>query len=195
MRFVEHPAPDQSTPAARIPLLSQMQRDLLDHGALRASTVAAMYAVYTGHAALTAAALHRRWLPLPLPRRAARATGGALTAAGTGLCVLGMRRFAGSGQVSGTQTGPLVTGGVYRYSRNPQYLGYILGLLGLAVVRRSGAALGCAGMAAAAYTAWVPVEEVHLERTLGDPYRRYRGRTNRWWGPAAVATTQPVTTA
>lgn len=42
---------------------------------------------------------------------------------------------------SGAQEGPLVTKGVYCYSRNPQYLGYIVGLAGLAVARRSGAGL------------------------------------------------------
>ena len=171
----------------RLPLLARMRRDLLDRGALRPTTVVAMYAAYGVHAATTAAALRARWLPLPLPQRAARLSGGTLTAVGAGLCVLGMRRFAGPGQVSGTQAGPLVTGGVYRYSRNPQYLGYVAALTGAAAVRRSGGSLALAAAAGAIYAAWVPVEEEHLTRTLGESYRRYRRRTARWlaWPSAA----------
>ncbi len=182
------PTTGREAPDTKIPLLTQMQRDLREHGTLRAPTIVAMYLAYTGHAALTSAALHHRWLPLGLPRTGGRVTGSALAAVGTGLCALGMRRFSGPGQVSGSRTGALVTGGVYRHSRNPQYLGYTLALTGLALARRSGAALGCAALAAAGYNAWVPIEETHLERTLGDPYLQYRDGTSRWWGPAAVAT-------
>ncbi len=171
----------------RLPLLARMRRDLLDRGALRPTTVVAMYAAYGVHAAATAAALRTRWLPLPLTRRAARLGGGTLTAVGTGLCLLGMRRFAGPGQVSGTRAEPLVTGGVYRYSRNPQYLGYIAALTGAALAKRSGSSLTLAAAAGAIYAIWVPVEEEHLTRTLGGSYLRYRRGTARWlgWPPAA----------
>jgi protein-S-isoprenylcysteine O-methyltransferase Ste14 len=95
-----------------------------------------------------------------------------------------MRKFAGPGQVSGTQAGPLVTGGVYRHSRNSQYLGYVLALTGMAIARRGGASLALAASAGVAYAAWVPVEEEHLTHTLGEPYERYRRQTARWleWG-------------
>jgi protein-S-isoprenylcysteine O-methyltransferase Ste14 len=177
----------ETTLVTRVPLLARMRRDLLDRRALRPTTVVAMYAVYGVHAATTAAALRARWLPLPLPRRAARLSGGTLTAAGAGLCVLGMRTFAGPGQVSGTQAGPLVTGGVYRLSRNPQYVGYIAALTGAAVARRSGASLVLAAAAGAIYAAWVPVEEEHLTRTLGAAYRRYHDGTARWVGRPSAA--------
>jgi protein-S-isoprenylcysteine O-methyltransferase Ste14 len=177
----------ETTLATRLPLLARMRRELLGRGALRPTTVVAMYAAYGVHAATTAAALRARWLPLPLPRRAARLSGGTLTAAGAGLCVLGMRTFAGPGQVSGTQAGPLVTGGVYRLSRNPQYVGYIAALTGAAVARRSGASLVLAAAAGAIYAAWVPVEEEHLTRTLGAAYRRYHDGTARWVGRPSAA--------
>jgi protein-S-isoprenylcysteine O-methyltransferase Ste14 len=173
---------DRMARGNQIPLLARMQRDLSTQGSLRPSTVVAMYLAYGVHATVTAAALRDRWLPLPFPRGAARLTGGTLIVAGTALCAFGMRRFAGPAQVSGTQSGPLVTGGVYRYSRNPQYLGYILALTGVAVARRSAISLALAGAAAATYAVWVPIEEEQLTRTLGPAYEQYRRGTSRWWG-------------
>jgi protein-S-isoprenylcysteine O-methyltransferase Ste14 len=180
-------ADDEMTLAARLPLLARMRGELLDQGSLQPTTVVAMYVAYGVHAAATAVSLRSRWLELPAPRRAARLSGAVLAAGGTGLCVLGMRRFAGPGQVGGTRAGPVETGGVYRYSRNPQYLGYVAALTGVAVARRSGASLILAAAAGAIYAVWVPVEEEHLTGTFGESYRRYRRGTARWLGrpPAA----------
>jgi protein-S-isoprenylcysteine O-methyltransferase Ste14 len=171
----------RSTPrAARIPLLAQMREDLREHGSLQPTTVVAMYATYGVHAAATLAAVRGRWLPLPAPSRAAGAAGAVMTSAGAALCLLGMRAFVGPGQVSGTSTGPLVTGGVYRLSRNPQYLGYVLVLAGTSLAARSGAGIALAGAAAATFSAWIPAEEQHLEGIMGEPYQRYRRSTARW---------------
>lgn len=159
-------------------LLRQMQADLQRYGRLRAGTAAAMYAGYAAHAASSAAAWTRT--DPNLPARSARAVGAFLVAAGGLLCVAGMRRFASPGQVSGTTDGPLVTTGVYRLSRNPQYTGYLLLLAGAATTRRSLAALGLAGVLAAAYRAWIPAEEHHLRRVFGADYNRYRRHTPRW---------------
>jgi protein-S-isoprenylcysteine O-methyltransferase Ste14 len=75
----------------------------------------------------------------------------------------------------------LVTGGVFKISRNPMYLGMSLILLG------AGALLGSASPFAV-----VPVfialldrifiikEEQKLENTFGDQYRQYRNRVRRW---------------
>jgi hypothetical protein len=46
------------------------------------------------------------------------------TCAGAGLLSTGAHRFAGTGTDRHHQ--PLVTGGIYRHSRTPQYAGYIL---------------------------------------------------------------------
>lgn len=82
-----------------------------------------------------------------------------------------------------------MTGGVYCYSRHPQYLGYVLALTGVAAARRSGTSVALAGAAAAIYAAWVPVEEEHLARTLGEASERYRHRTRRWLGRGKVTPT------
>lgn len=163
-------------------LLRRMRGDIYQDGELRTSTAALMWSGYAGHAALTTAALLRRPAapPLPTPVRVAAA---GLVLAGVALDVAGMRRFAGPGQLTGTAAGDLVTGGIYRYSRNPQYLGLIAALAGLALLRRSPAALALTAGLAAAYRAWVPVEEAHLARHFGKPYRRYRATAPRWLGP------------
>lgn len=172
--------------ASPVVLLRRMRKEFDKGGTLTTPTVAAMYATYTGHALLTAGVAHRRTLPLPLPPRPAEAAGAALILTGAGLWVAGVQRFAGSGQVSGTEVGELVSGGVYRYSRNPQYVGYVLALVGLGLARRSAAVLGLATALALVFRWWVPVEERHLDRELGDAYSRYRERTARWFSLASA---------
>lgn len=159
-------------------LLRRMQADIRRDGRLRPSTAAAMYAAYTADAATTAAALNRA--DLNLPSRTSRSIGTPLAATGAVLCLAGMRRFASPGQVSGTTDGPLVTGGIYRVSRNPQYAGYLALLTGVAMARRSGVALALAGALGIAYRAWIPTEERYLEQAFGAAYERYRHRTPRW---------------
>jgi protein-S-isoprenylcysteine O-methyltransferase Ste14 len=168
--------------ARRLPLLSRMADDMERHGSLRRSTAAAMYTAYAAHTALTGWALVGRGAPLPLAPVAARVAGAGLSAVGGGACVAGMSRFAGVDTVSGTSNQTLLTTGIYRYSRNPQYLGYLTSLVGVSLARRSGAGLASTAVLAAIYAAWIPVEEAHLTRLSGEPYTRYAERTRRWWG-------------
>ena len=121
--------------------------------------------------------------------RGARATPGSAVvaalpgAAGTALLAAGMGAFEGAAQVTGTQAGPLVTGGVYRYSRNPQYTGIVLVAAAASIATRNLPAAALTGVLATAYRWWVPVEERALAREFGDPYRDYVARTPRWLGP------------
>lgn len=166
-------------------LLRRMKRDLRRAGRLRASTAALMWSTYGAYAALDVAALGARPGGPPLPA-AVRLAAGCGVVTGATLTVASMRRFAGAAQLTGTAAGDLVTGGVYRYSRNPQYAGLVALLTSLAVARRSPTALALTAGLAATYRAWVPAEEQHLARNFGDPYVRYRAATHRWLGPAAV---------
>ena len=142
-----------------------------------------MYGTYTLHSLLfvsciASAAGTRR------PRRRATIVGGAAVAlAGGALVMAGMRRFNGPRQVSGLAVGDLVTEGVYRWSRNPQYVGWVWVLAGTAVAAASPAAVALAAAYAALVRWWVGVEERHLETTVGEPYNHYRSRTPRWFGP------------
>lgn len=74
----------------------------------------------------------------------------------------------------------LATQGLYRYSRNPMYLGMLLGLLGLALLL--GDALSWAGPVAFAWltTRQIRNEEAALERIFGAEYRAYKARVRRW---------------
>jgi protein-S-isoprenylcysteine O-methyltransferase Ste14 len=161
-------------------LLRRMRRELESTGQLSAPSTACMYGCYTAHATATAAAARERLGTLRIPAAPAAAVGGVLSAGGAGLCVAGMRRFAGFAQISGTDIGGLATGGIYRYTRNPQYAGYIGLLAGVGLARRSAAVLALASAAAVVFRWWVGVEERHLDHQFGDAYRHYRETVPRW---------------
>ena len=74
----------------------------------------------------------------------------------------------------------LVTSGLYRYSRNPQYVASMLALLGLAVAAEStDVALLCV-LAIGVYVLLPLAEEPWLERAYGASYARYKQRTPRF---------------
>jgi protein-S-isoprenylcysteine O-methyltransferase Ste14 len=161
-------------------LLGRMENELLRDGALTRSTARAMWTTYAVYGALLTAALARR--PVIRATPTTNTAGGLLVAGGIGLDVASVRRFSGPRQLTGTAVGDLVTGGVYRYSRNPQYTGMVAALLGLSLLRRSGLAVALAAGMGAALRHWVPVEEAHLSRQFGEPYERYKAVTARWLG-------------
>jgi protein-S-isoprenylcysteine O-methyltransferase Ste14 len=75
----------------------------------------------------------------------------------------------------------LATGGVFRLSRNPMYLGMILMLIGVALLLGAlSPLLVAAGFAAIIDTRFVPAEEQMLAETFGDAWTAYRDRTRRW---------------
>ncbi len=77
----------------------------------------------------------------------------------------------------------LVTTGLFRWSRNPMYLGLIIALIGWAVVLGSVTPLVVIPLFARilAMLQIVP-EEAALEARFGDAYTGYRQRVNRWIG-------------
>jgi len=75
----------------------------------------------------------------------------------------------------------LVVSGLYRYVRNPMYLGVLLVLLGEALFFQSTAFL----LYALAWLAFVHLnillyEEPNLTRRFGDSYRHYQASVRRW---------------
>lgn len=159
--------------------LHRMNREFRTRGSLTPPTASWMYALYAAHADLYGQALLRRPLPVPIPKGIAR-VGWPMVAAGAALCGAGMGSFETPAQVSGTASGTFVTRGVYRLTRNPQYLGYLLLLGGGAFARRSACGLLLTAAAAATFSWWVPAEERHLTRLHGTEYQQYLNSTRRW---------------
>ena len=75
----------------------------------------------------------------------------------------------------------LVVRGLYRYTRNPMYLGVLTTILGWACLFRSGAVLLYALAVAAAFQLFIVLyEEPHLQRTFGSAYAEYCSHVGRW---------------
>jgi len=74
----------------------------------------------------------------------------------------------------------LVSHGLYRFSRNPQYASSILGLIGLVITADSWRTLPLAALMASVYVLMALTEEAWLDQHYGAPYREYCGRTSRF---------------
>lgn len=75
----------------------------------------------------------------------------------------------------------LVTGGVYRLTRNPMYLGMLLVLLGWAVwLGNAAALLGLPLSVVALGVLQIGPEERILRARFGEAYVRYAARVRRW---------------
>ena len=87
----------------------------------------------------------------------------------------------GSNVPTNRPTTTIVHGGPYRFTRNPIYLGMVLGLIGLAIALNSlWLLLTLVPFVLAIRYGVVAREEAYLERKFGDVYRRYRARVRRW---------------
>lgn len=75
----------------------------------------------------------------------------------------------------------LVVAGLYRYVRNPQYVGVVLVVVGEAMLSGRGVLFGYAALMAVGYHLFVRFyEEPTLGRLFGEPYARYRREVPRW---------------
>jgi protein-S-isoprenylcysteine O-methyltransferase Ste14 len=90
--------------------------------------------------------------------------------------VLGSR-FSGLVAIQHGHT--LVTTGIYRYVRNPSYLGLLMGSLGWALVFRSVLGIIITALLLVPLVARIDAEERLLSGRFGAEYERYRGRTWR----------------
>ncbi|PJA31684.1 MAG: isoprenylcysteine carboxyl methyltransferase [Zetaproteobacteria bacterium CG_4_9_14_3_um_filter_53_7] len=79
------------------------------------------------------------------------------------------------------KTSVIVSSGIYRYTRNPMYLGLVLILSALSIWL--GAKFGLfivAGFIMYINTFQIIPEEEHLEKQFGDVYIRYKEKVRRW---------------
>ena len=75
----------------------------------------------------------------------------------------------------------LVTDGIYRWTRNPMYLGLSIMLLGIGVA--TGSLWFLIGLAMAMFAVTklaIEKEEVYLAEKFGTPYLDYKSRVRRW---------------
>ncbi len=76
----------------------------------------------------------------------------------------------------------LVTTGIYRFSRNPAFLGFDLMYVGVLLMYGNPLTLGFSLFAAVMLHLQILQEEKYLENTFGAPYREYRRRVFRYLG-------------
>lgn len=75
----------------------------------------------------------------------------------------------------------LVTDGLFRFSRNPMYLGFVLLLAGVVVLL--GSLTPCLVVLTFGIVmdrGFIAIEECMLEKTFGQPWREYRKSVRRW---------------
>lgn len=109
---------------------------------------------------------------------------GAVIAAGAGILLRCIRDFQVMGRGTLAPIDPpiaLVHEGLYRYVRNPMYVGMLLVLLGESALFRSTALVVYTAIWFAFVNAIViGYEEPHLRRRFGAPYAEYCRRVGRW---------------
>jgi protein-S-isoprenylcysteine O-methyltransferase Ste14 len=129
-----------------------------------------------------------RWLPLARLIAPPWNRVGALPAA-AGLVTV-VAAFVGFGKARTTinpmdpsKASRLVTGGIFRYTRNPMYLGLLLLLVGWALWLRSLSPWLLPPLFAVYMTiVQIAAEEAALDRLFGEEYFAYRRSVARWLG-------------
>ena len=111
--------------------------------------------------------------------------GGALAAAGLLVEMAGvlefLRRKTTVNPMRPERASALVTGGVYRWTRNPMYLGWLPILTGWAIYLQHPFALVGVALFALYLTRFQIIpEERALEARFGEAYREYKRRVRRW---------------
>lgn len=103
--------------------------------------------------------------------------------AGLGIAKRGSDIFEKTGTNIETFDDPdiLVTDGLYRISRNPMYLGFLVALLGVAIVLGNfSSILVVIGFFVITDRWYINFEEEVMAKKFGDQYEEYKAKTRRW---------------
>lgn len=109
---------------------------------------------------------------------------------GVAICLVGISQFRSISKVFCLDAGELSVAGPYGWSRNPQYVGFWLFLLGFALIDWSIWCLPPLIVQALNLHLLVLVEEEHLGRQFGEPYREFCRRTPRYFRVGSLRTAQ-----
>lgn len=163
--------------------LTRARFESIQSGKLSSST---FLLLFLAHAGFGLSALLAAWWeawPLPLPTFHARAIGFLIALVGATIYVAARLVFRSFRRTWGLASDRLVIRGVYRFSRNPQSVGWAVFLVGVGIAGRSTVALILAALYWAGCLIWLPVEEKTLEQRFGARYRAYRRAVPRYIGP------------
>ena len=126
------------------------------------------------------------WLPpVALPALWGQVLAGVLAAAGIAVALAGVLAFRRAKTTVDPrvpqQTSSLVIRGIYRYSRNPMYSGFLLLLAALASYLMSAAAMVLLPLFVLYMNRWqIAPEERHLLEKFGAEYQAYLLQVRRW---------------
>ena len=94
---------------------------------------------------------------------------------------LGRYAYGSQERVYGLLEDELIQHGIYRYTRNPQYVGYACMFLGAAIAAGSGLALVSTLFFMAIIHVFITwVEEPHMHRTFGEAFDQYAQKVRRY---------------
>ncbi len=111
--------------------------------------------------------------------------GAGLVVSGLAVSFAGKRQFqrVGTNVYTFEEPGQLVTDGLYRFSRNPMYLGLVIVGTGAALVSGTLSALVLAAMFGITVRFWyIAFEERAMRRQFGESYEAYCRKVGRWVG-------------
>jgi protein-S-isoprenylcysteine O-methyltransferase Ste14 len=123
------------------------------------------------------------YVRLPAPAAGARLwLGSFLLCGGTALMALAQLHLGAAWRIGIDRTAHpgLVTGGLYRVSRNPIFLAMFISLAGFALLVPSWLSLALVSGTALGVRRQVEEEEAHLRRTYGEAYRAYATQVGRF---------------
>ncbi|NOZ24526.1 MAG: isoprenylcysteine carboxylmethyltransferase family protein [Nitrospirae bacterium] len=134
------------------------------------------------HVPVILSSVYGVWL-IPCNRTFALAGGLVVFVFGAVVLSAGMMEFRSLRRSCGQDISGLVTTGIYRWSRNPQFVGWVLMLSGISLAGRSGLAFVLTGVFTVVIHLYTTrMEEPYLERLYGEEYRRYKLKSPRYIG-------------
>jgi len=169
------------TAALSIPFMLRARSEFRQQGKWSPMTAVISGLIMHGHFIAT---LALSWLDrgsLYAPSIFVASVGAALFLGGAVVIYLGRYAYGSQQRVYGLLEDELIQHGIYRRTRNPQYVGYSGMFLGAAIAAGSGLAM----LSALAFMAIIHVfitwvEEPHMRRTFGDAFGQYAQKVRRY---------------